>query len=178
MTMARISYVEEKNHPELAGLMIKIKGVRGALINIYKLLLHSPQIAEPWFEFINATRRTKLTGRLRELTIVRIASAMRYAYALQQHVPGIAIPEGVTPAECEALKDWRRSNLFNERERTMLTYVDAMLQGPEMPDDVFNELRRHFSEQEVVELTVIVGTYIMHNRVFTALKVDLEPKKN
>ena len=176
--MARISYVEEKNHPELAGLMTKIKGVRGALINIYRLLLHSPQIAEPWFEFINATRKTKLTGRLRELAIVRIASAMRYAYALQQHVPGIAAPEGVTLDECEALKDWRASKLFSERERAMLTYVDAMLQGPEMPDDVFNELRRHFSEQEVVELTVIVGTYIMHNRVFTALKVDLEPKKS
>ena len=176
--MARISYIEEKNHPELAELTAKIKGVRGALINIYKLLLHSPQIAASWFEFINATRKTKLTGRLRELTIVRIASAMRYAYALQQHVPGIAVPEGVTLAECEALKDWRASTLFSERERAMLAYVDAMLQGPDMPDDVFNELWRHFSEQEVVEITVIVGTYIMHNRVFTALKVDLEPKKS
>jgi alkylhydroperoxidase family enzyme len=36
-------------------------------------------------------------------------------------------------------------------------------------------LRRHFAEREIVELTVLIGTYIMHNRVFNALKVDLEP---
>jgi alkylhydroperoxidase family enzyme len=52
-----------------------------------------------------------------------------------------------------------------------------MIAGPEVPDDVFNAVRESYSEREVVELTVLVGTYLMHNRVFTALKVDLEPKK-
>ena len=42
--MARISYVEEKDHPELAADIAKIKGARGGLINIYKLLLHSPTV--------------------------------------------------------------------------------------------------------------------------------------
>jgi alkylhydroperoxidase family enzyme len=174
--MARVSYIEEKDHPELSGLIGKIKGVRGGLINIYRLLLHSPPIAECWFELINATRRTKLSGRLRELAIVRIASTAKYAYALQQHVPRIAGSEGVTVAECEALKDWQASNLFNDRERALLAYVDAVLKGPELPDGAFEDLRRHFSEQEAVEITVIVGVYLMHNRVFTALKVDLEPR--
>lgn len=175
--MARIPYFEEKDHPALASLVAEIKGVRGGLINIYKLLLHSPPIAETWFEFINATRRTKLSGRLRELAIVRIASSMNYTYALQQHVPKIAGSEGVTPAECAALKDWRASSLFSERERALLAYVDAMLKGPDVPDETFDGLRRHFSDQEVVEASVIVGVYVMHNRVFTALKVDLEPTR-
>jgi 4-carboxymuconolactone decarboxylase len=176
--MARISYLEEKDHPELAGLIGKIKGVRGSLINIYKLLLHSPAIAATWFEHINATRKTKLSGRHREIAIVRIASVARYAYALNQHVPKIATAEGLSLQECEALKDWCASGKFDERERALLTYVDTMLAGPEMPDDVFNGLRKHLGEQEVVELTVIVGTYLMHNRVFTALRVDLEPKQS
>ena len=174
--MARISYVEEKDHPELAGQIGKIKGVRGGLINIYKLLLHSPDIAGSWFELINATRKTKLSGRMRELAIVRIASVFKYAYALQQHVGRIATAEGVTVAECEELKDWRASKSFDERERAMLAYVDAMLNGPDVPDDVFKGVRQHLSEQEILEVSVIVGAYMMHNRVFTALKVDLEPK--
>ena len=45
-------------------------------------------------------------------------------------------------------------------------------------DRVFDAVRKHYSEREVVELTVLCGTYIMHNRVFTALRVDLEPKKS
>ncbi len=49
--------------------------------------------------------------------------------------------------------------------------------APEVPDDVFNAIRKHYNEREIAELTVLVGTYMMHNRVFTALRVDVEPKK-
>jgi alkylhydroperoxidase family enzyme len=176
--MARISYVEEKDHPELAENIAKIKGARGGLINIYKLLLHSPTVCMTWFEHIGAIRwKTKLTPRLREIAIVRVAQSAKYAYALQQHIPGIAVPDGVSLAECEALKDWRASEKFSDAERAALAYVDAMIAGPEVPDDVFKAVRKHYSEREVVELTVLVGTYLMHNRVFTALKVDLEPTK-
>ena len=175
--MARVSYIGEKDHPELAAEITKIKGGRGALINIYKLLLHSPAVAMSWFEYIGAIRwQTKLSPRLREIAIVRIAQAARYAYALQQHVPTIAVPDGVSLEECEALKDWQGSKFFSEAERAALAYVDAIRDGSGVPDDVFNAVRAHYSEREVVELTVLTGVYIMHNRIFTALKVDLEPK--
>jgi len=177
--MARVSYIEEKDHPELTAEIAKIKGKRGGLINIYKLLLHSPAVAMTWFEHIGAIRwQTKLPPRLREIAIVRIASVARYAYALNQHVPSIAVADGVSLAECEALKDWRASGMFSESERAALAYVDAMIAGPDVPDAVFDGVRKHYGEREVVELTVLVGTYIMHNRVFTALKVDIEPKKS
>ena len=175
--MARISYIEEKDHPELAGIIGRIKGLRGGVINIYKLLLHAPALAATWFDHVNATRKTTLSGRLREIAIVRFAQSGRYQYALQQHIPRISLSEGLTLDECEALKDWRASKLFDARERALLAYVDAMAKGPEVPDAEFDALRQHFSEPEIVELTVIVGTYIMHNRVFTALRVDLEPAK-
>ena len=177
--MARVSYIEEKDHPELAAEIAKIKGGRGALINIYKLLLHSPAVCMTWFEYIGAIRwKTKLSPRLREIAIVRIAQAAHYAYALQQHVPAIAVPDGVSLAECGALKDWRASGMFSESERAALAYVDAIREGAGVPDDVFNAVRNHYSEREVVELTVLTGVYIMHNRIFTALGVDLEPKKS
>jgi 4-carboxymuconolactone decarboxylase len=173
--MARIPYVEEKDHPELAADIAKIKGGRGGLINIYKLLLHSPTVCMTWFEHIGAIRwKTKLTPRLREIAIVRIAQAAKYGYALQQHVPRIAVPDGVSVEECEALKDWQGSKFFNEAERAALAYVDAMRAAPEVPDDVFNAVRKYYNEREIVELSVLVGTYLMHHRVFTALRVDLE----
>jgi alkylhydroperoxidase family enzyme len=62
-------------------------------------------------------------------------------------------------------------------ERAALAYVDAVRDGSGVPDEVFAAVRRHYSEREVVELTVLTGVYLMHNRIFTALKVDLEPKK-
>ena len=55
--MARVSYIEENDHPELADLIGKIRaGRRGALINVYKLLLHSPALAAIWLEFVSAAR--------------------------------------------------------------------------------------------------------------------------
>jgi alkylhydroperoxidase family enzyme len=177
--MARISYIEENDHLELAGEIAKIKGGRGSLLNIYRLLLHTPAVCMNWFELIGGIRwNTKLSPRLREIAIVRVAQAAKYAYALQQHIPDIAVQDGVSLDECEALKDWRVSGTFGEAERAALAYVDAMIAGPDVPDAVFDEMRKHHSEREVVELTVLVGTYLMHNRVFTALKVDLEPKKS
>ena len=146
--MARVSYVEEKDHPELAAEIAKIKGGRGNLINVYKLLLHSPTVCMAWMEHIGAIRwKTKLTPRLREMAIVRIASAVKYAYALQQHVPTIAVPDGVSLEECEALKDWRASKFFSEAERSALAYVDAIVAAPEVPDDVFNAVRKHYGER-------------------------------
>ena len=54
---------------------------------------------------------------------------------------------------------------------------EVVREGAGVPDDVFEAVRKHYSEREVVELTVLTSVYIMHNRIFTALKVDLEPKK-
>jgi len=43
------------------------------------------------------------------------------------------------------------------------------------PDEVFREVRRHLSEAEVVELTLVVGYWGMVARLLVALEIDLEP---
>ena len=97
---------------------------------------------------------------------------------LGQHVPGLAVAEGLTLAECDALADWRATGLFDARERAALAYAEAMTMATSVPDDVFAEVRRHFNDREIVELSVLIGTYIMHNRVMKALAIDLEPEAN
>jgi 4-carboxymuconolactone decarboxylase len=176
--MARISLIEEKDHPELAALIDRIKaGRRGGLLNVYKLLLHSPPLAETWLDHVGAVRwKTGLSGRLRELMVIRIAYVNGIDYVLNQHVPAIALAEGVTLAECEALKGWRKSSMFGAAERAALAYADAMVLQTSVPDEVFQQLRRHYDDRAIVELSVLIGTYLMHNRVMKALAIDLEPE--
>ena len=178
--MARISLIEEAEHPELADLIGRIKaGRRGGLLNVYKLLLHSPALAQTWFDHNGAVRwKTQLTGRLREILIIRIAHLNGVDYVLAQHVPELALAEGLSIAECDALADWRATGLFDARERAALDYAEAMTLTTSVSDDVFAALRRHFSDREIVELSVLIGTYIMHNRVMKALAIDLEPDSN
>jgi alkylhydroperoxidase family enzyme len=178
--MARIPLIEEAEHPELAELIGRIKaGRRGGLLNVYKLLLHSPALAATWFDHNGAVRwKTTLDGRLREIVIIRIAHLNGVEYVLAQHVPGLALAEGLTITECAALAGWRASGLFDARERAALAYAEAMTLATSVPDDVFAEVRRHFDDRAIVELSVLIGTYIMHNRVMTALAIDLEPEAN
>ena len=175
--MARVSLINEQDHPELEPLIGRIKGRRrGLLLNLYRMLLHSPPVAERWFEQNNAIRwETQIDGKLRELAIIRVGAINRAAYVFKAHVPTMALDEGVTLAQCDALAaDWTASPLFDARERAVLAYVDAMTRDIQVPDAVFEPLRQYFSERQIVELTVLVGTYNMHSRVLEALKVERE----
>src|SRR5262249_18423123 len=103
--MARVSLIEPEQHPELEPIITKIRsGRRGTVINVYKLLLHTPAIAEVWLDLINAVRwKVGLDGRLREIVIIRVGYLNRCSYVVKQHVPLLALPEGLTQAECDAL---------------------------------------------------------------------------
>jgi 4-carboxymuconolactone decarboxylase len=175
--MARVSLIEESAHPELAGPITALRsGRRGELINVYRLLLHSPDIAMDWFGLLNAVRfKTGIDARTREIVIIRIAVLNAMDYVINQHVPKLALESGLTLAECDAIRDWRASDAFSEIERAVLAYVDAMTVDIDVPDAVFADVARFYDERRIVELTVLVGAYNMHTRVFQALKIDLEP---
>ncbi len=175
--MARVPLIDPDDRPELAELAGRIRGKRrGNVINVYRTLLHSPPLAESWFDHINQVRwGTGLDGRLRELVIIRMGHLVGSAYVLRQHVPRLAEAEGVSRAECDALEDWSPSDFFDARERAALAFVDAMTVSPEVPDAAFDPLRDHFDDRGIVELGVMIAAYIAHSRLLQALEVDLEP---
>jgi alkylhydroperoxidase family enzyme len=140
------------------------------------MLLHSPALAQSWFNHSNAVRwKTSLDGRLREIVIIRLGHLTGCDYVLRQHVPALALADGLSLAECDALADWESSPFFEARERAVLTYADTMTRDIAVPDDVFAALRQHFNDRQIVELTVLIGSYNMNARVLRALELDLEP---
>ena len=175
--MARVSLIQEQDHPEFAELVEKFRaGRRGRMINIYRMLLNSPPLAESWFNHSNAVRwRTTLDGRLREIVIIRMGHLTQCDYVLRQHVPLLALADGLSIEECGALADWPGSKFFDARERAALAYADTMTRDIAVPDEVFAALKRHFDDRQIVELTVLIGTYNMNARVLRALELDLEP---
>jgi len=175
--MARVPLIDEENHSELSELIGKIRGARGGrLLNIYRIMLHSPELARGWFELNQAVRyRTEIDGRSRELAIIRVAVLNGAEYILRAHGPTYALKEGLTEAQVEALANWRESRLFDDKQRALLAYVDAMTRDIDVPDALFAEVRKHYGERQVVELTMLIGAYNMLSRVLKALKVDPEP---
>lgn len=174
--MARVPLIEEKEHPELSELIAKIRGARGGrLINIYRLMLHSPALADAWFDLNQAVRYgTEIDGQCRELAVIRVAILNNCDYVVRAHGPAYALKEGLTPAQVEALGDWRSSHLYSDKQRALLAYVDAMTRDIDVPDVVFENARKHFSERQTVELSMLISAYNMLTRFLKALKVDPE----
>jgi 4-carboxymuconolactone decarboxylase len=175
--MARVPLIEEKEHPELSEVIAKIKGARGGrLINIYRLMLHSPALANAWFGLNQAVRYgTEIDGQSRELAVIRVAILNDVEYVIRAHGPASALKEGLTPEQVTALSDWQPSNLFDEKQRALLGYTDAITRDIDVPDAAFAEVRKHFSERQMVELTLLISAYNMLTRFLKALKVDPEP---
>ena len=95
--MALLPYAD-LNDPPLRALVERMIAERGSVLHLYRMLLHSPPLAEGWLTYLTAVRqRLSLDGGLRELVIMRVAILNRAPYEADQHRP-IALKEGVTPA--------------------------------------------------------------------------------
>jgi alkylhydroperoxidase family enzyme len=175
--MARVPLIEERDHPELAELIGKVRGgLQGRLLHTYRAMLNAPDLVGVWLDYMGAVRwKTEIDGRLREILIIRIAHLNGARYSMRQHVPKVALAEGLTLEECERLADWRATQLFDMRERAALDYADAMTQDIQVPAAVYEPLRTYFTDRQLVELTLLIAAYNMQNRFVEALDVDLEP---
>jgi AhpD family alkylhydroperoxidase len=168
--MARIPYADP-DRPEVRALAARIRAERGDVLHLYRMLLHSPAVAEGWLAYLTAIRqRSALPGALRELVIMRVAVLNGAPYEADQHAP-IALREGVTQAQLDGLADWQGSDLFDARERAVLAYTDAMTRDVRVPDAVFSAVRAAFDDKLLVELTATVAAYNMVSRFLEALAV-------
>jgi 4-carboxymuconolactone decarboxylase len=174
--MARISLIDENATPGIAALSAKIRGARGGTLHaFYRALMHAPGLASAWFDFNNAVRfQSGLEERVRELVIMRVAAQTGCDYVWKVHESKYAAPAGVTPLEVEALAQDVAPDIFGAREAALLAYVDAMTRDVAVPDEVFDRLRGHFSEREIVEITVLVAAYNMHTRVLMGFGIRPE----
>lgn len=169
--MARIPYADP-TRPEIKDLADRIVRERGSLLHLYAMLLHSTPVAQGWLGYLTAIRHEcALEGSLRELVIVEIAHLNGAAYEAEQHAP-IALQEGLTQAQVDALPNWRDAVLFDATQQAVLAYCDSMTREVHVPADVFAQVRAVLDERRLVELTATIGAYNMVSRFLEALGID------
>ncbi len=144
----------------------------GRLRPLADLLLHSPPVADGWNALLGAVRsETQLPAALRELVVLRIAVLNRAEYEWWAHV-GEARRAGATEAHLAAVRVNASDPVFSAAERAALSLTDCMTNHVLVPDTVFDGLREHFNERQIVELTATVATYNMVSRFLVALGVS------
>jgi alkylhydroperoxidase family enzyme len=153
----------------------RLEELWGTPPNLYRGLANHPKIIAAWTEFANTLRHGSRTPRaLRELVILRGAQLSASEYEWAQHLK-MARKAGVREAQINALPDWRVSPEFDTKEKAALALAEAVTRG-RVSNEVYQEARRHFDEQDYVELAVTAGFYAMVARTLDALGIQLEPE--
>ena len=174
--MARLPYAD-LTAPDAAPLVEQIIAERGSVLHLYQMLLHSPPIAQGWLNHLTGIRHnSNLPGDLRELVIMRVALLNRAPYEADQHAP-IALAEGLSQAQLDALPDWQDSNVFTPIQCAVLAYTDAMTLNVQVEPAVFQDVRQYFDERLTVELTATIATYNMVSRFLEALHIHSDDSR-
>lgn len=168
--MARIPYADCSSEA-VRPLAERIIAERGSILHLYQMLMHSTPIAQGWLGYLTAIRQqSSLAGALRELIIMRVALLNNAPYEAQQHAP-IALQEGMTQVQLDALQAWEHSEAFADDERAVLAYTDAMTRSVQVPEAVFAAVSALFPPAQIVEITATVAAYNMVSRFLEALQI-------
>ena len=125
------------------------------------------------FAFYRSTNR-KLDPKLRELGQLRAGFARGSQFVFSQHCKA-ARDVGLTEEQIAAVPGWSVATCFSPVERAVLAYTDCLvLDGGRTPDSVFEALRAHLSDVEILELTYVTCMYDMHAVMCRALRLEFD----
>jgi AhpD family alkylhydroperoxidase len=111
-------------------------------------------------------KESGLEHSLIHLVKMRASQLNGCAYCLHMH-SAEAIKEGETPARLFLLDAWQESQLYTPRERAALAWTESLtlISQTHAPDEDYEEALEHFSAEELVKLTLLIGTINTWNRV-------------
>ena len=120
----------------------------------------------------------ELPPHLRELIILLTAHVIQCQYEWVQHVTP-AKSFGVTDGQIDAIQKLEfTSKDFNPQELAAMTFAMAVLNSPDVADNIFQEAQTYFSNREIVEIVELIGYYWMAGRIATVFKLDLDIPKS
>ena len=107
-----------------------------------------------------------LEQSLIELVKTRASQINGCAYCINMHTHD-ARKHGETEQRLYLLDAWREAPVYSDRERAALAWTEAvtLIATTHAPDDLYNEVRAHFSEAETVNLTMLIATINAWNRL-------------
>jgi alkylhydroperoxidase family enzyme len=125
------------------------------------------------FQYYRSPDR-KLDPKLRELGQMRAGWARGSQFVFSQHCKA-ARAYGVTEDQIAAIPHWQVADCYTAVERAVLAYTDGLvLMGGRIADGIFEALKTHLDDEQIVELSYIVAWYDMHAVTTKALRLEFD----
>jgi len=112
-----------------------------------------------------------LEDSLLNLIRLRASQINGCAYCIDMHWKDLRAA-GESEQRLYGLDAWRESPYYTDRERAVLAWTESVthVADTHVPDETFENLRRHFSEKQIADLTLAVATINSWNRLNIALR--------
>lgn len=173
--MPRLRPLNREEMPEFEELFIDADRRGRQVPNLLRTLARKPEIMKA----ARALRAAALapgsvSDELKNM-VSQIASKAAGCNYCAAHTATFGIDLGLPPEKEAALWDFERNPLFDDAERAALRVALGAAQVPNaVTDEEFDELKRHFSEEQIVEILAVVGVFGFYNRMNDTLATELE----
>lgn len=123
------------------------------------------------------SKRLSLTMRDRELIIVRTCARCRCEYEWGVHVAFFAERVGLTSGQITSLTHGHASDdcWTDERDRLLIEAADALHDGADLGDTLWDHLRQHFTDEQLLDVLMLAGWYHAISYAANGARVELEP---
>ena|SRR5579871_6648009 len=176
----KIIPIRSTDNYEPSDVLEKIRARRGAagLLNLDRILLHSPPVAEGWNALVGKLRQDlQLPARLRELAICTIAVLNGAEYEMHHHAP-LWLDAGATSQQLTALRcleDNPDLVEFDAGERAVIRLTIEMTRKIAVKETTLSAARHAVAnDRELVELVAVIAAYNMVSRFLVAAGVEIE----
>src|SRR5690625_2323413 len=132
-------------------------------INYFKV---APEGLGKIMELEKYVKKTSIDRKLRELIKVSVSQINGCSYCLNMHTKE-AKKIKVSDQELNNLSAWRESNIFNDRAKAALELAEnvTLIAEKGVSDELYNQVRDHYDDEEYVDLVMIINQINMWNRL-------------
>ena len=174
----RIAPLEPPFEPDLQALLTRMTPPQApSILALFRVLARNPVLAErstAWGGYL-LSRKASLPLRDREVVIDRVCARCGAEYEWGVHVAAFAEAAGFSPAQVAAITDPMADDAgLTERDRLLVQLVDELHDTAHVGDALWQQLARHWTEAQLVELLMLAGWYHAISYVCNAARVPLE----
>jgi uncharacterized peroxidase-related enzyme len=175
--MARISYRSREQLPDDARAAFDRAIGYGPFGHQVGAFAHRPPIMRNLYRMLIELREEHvLARRYVELAVLTVSRLNRCTYCVAHHTPMLRV-EGLGREATETLLEAADHPDLNDIDRLVIEYARLVTETPgRIRDAIFERLRRHFSEAQIVELTWRIALCGAFNRFNDALQLEIEPE--
>lgn len=172
--MARLTNVtRDQLQPEDQQFYDSIAGSRGSVRGPYGVLLHSPDLAARVAHTGAYVRfNLDLPESLKETVIIAAAREIKNQYEFAAHAR-LARQAGVSEDTIQAIARGTAPQGLSGDEEKLVRYAHELLRNHKISDATFNAVKDRFGMQKTLEITALIGHYLLVGQILTAFEVDL-----